>query len=146
MNADHPLADFKLIDKRKVVWGDMDAMRHVNNTKYFFYCETARIEFLQSILSKGAFADPENRGIGIALAETSCRFKVSLTYPDNLEIGTAVTKIEDNQFHLRHAIYSEKLNRIAAEATARMVVFNFATGQRSPVDDEMLSKLKQFSI
>lgn len=30
-------------------WGDMDAMNHVNNTSYFRYLETCRIDWLNSI-------------------------------------------------------------------------------------------------
>ena len=30
-------------------WGDMDAMGHVNNTVYFRYFESARIEYLRSL-------------------------------------------------------------------------------------------------
>jgi Thioesterase-like superfamily len=30
-------------------WGDMDAMGHVNNTLYFRYLETVRIEWMRSI-------------------------------------------------------------------------------------------------
>jgi acyl-CoA thioester hydrolase len=30
-------------------WGDMDAMGHVNNTVYFRYLESARIDWLRSI-------------------------------------------------------------------------------------------------
>ena len=30
-------------------WGDMDAMNHVNNTSYFRYLETCRIDWLYSI-------------------------------------------------------------------------------------------------
>ena len=44
-------------DKKKLVhemrfpvrWGDMDAMGHVNNTVYFRYLETARIDWLVSV-------------------------------------------------------------------------------------------------
>jgi acyl-CoA thioester hydrolase len=30
-------------------WGDMDAMNHVNNTTYFRYLETMRIDWMRSI-------------------------------------------------------------------------------------------------
>src|SRR5450830_186271 len=30
-------------------WGDMDAMNHVNNTSYFRYLETCRIDLMQSV-------------------------------------------------------------------------------------------------
>ena len=32
-------------------WGDMDAMNHLNNTSYFRYMETYRIDWLRAIVT-----------------------------------------------------------------------------------------------
>ena len=40
-------------------WGDMDAMGHVNNTVYFRYVETARIDWFRVI---GADVNPRGEG------------------------------------------------------------------------------------
>ena len=42
-----------------VRWGDMDAMGHVNNTVYFRYLETARIEWMRSV---GCNPAPDGQG------------------------------------------------------------------------------------
>ena len=42
-------------------WGDMDAMGHVNNTVYFRYMETVRIEWMRSV---GCNPDPQGQGPG----------------------------------------------------------------------------------
>ena len=42
-------------------WGDMDAMGHLNNTSYFRYLETARIDWFHSL---GAEPDAERAGHG----------------------------------------------------------------------------------
>ena len=61
-----------------VVWGDMDARNHVNNTQYFRYMETARICFIQKLFPHfGAPTGADDIQVGLALAETRCRFKVS---------------------------------------------------------------------
>jgi len=43
------LEGYKIVHVRDVVWGDMDSMNHVNNTKYFYYCGDVR--------DRGALAD-----------------------------------------------------------------------------------------
>ena len=40
-------------------WGDMDAMNHVNNTTYFRYLETVRIDWMRYI---GCQPDPKGEG------------------------------------------------------------------------------------
>jgi len=75
---------FELPDRKKLVyemtlpirWGDMDAMRHVNNTVYLRYFETLRIEWMQSI---GAAPDPD--GEGPVIVNIFCNFIKQLEFP-----------------------------------------------------------------
>ncbi len=57
-------------------WGDMDAMGHLNNTSYFRFMETARIDWFQSI---GRMPDPS--GEGIVIVNAFCNFYRQLEYP-----------------------------------------------------------------
>lgn len=82
---------FELPEKKKLVfsmsvpirWGDMDAMGHVNNTTYFRYLETARIEWMRSI---GVQLDPN--GEGCLIVNAFCTFHKQLEYP-----GEALVKM-----------------------------------------------------
>lgn len=62
-----------------VRWGDMDAMGHVNNTVYFRYLETARIEWMYKV---GCNPDPS--GQGPVIVNAFCNFYLQLQYPDEL--------------------------------------------------------------
>jgi acyl-CoA thioester hydrolase len=57
-------------------WGDMDAMGHLNNTSYFRYMETCRIDWLHSIR-----ALPDPSGEGVVIVNAFCNFYRQLTYP-----------------------------------------------------------------
>jgi len=63
-------------------WGDMDAMGHVNNTSYFRYFETVRIEWMHSI---GAAPNPN--GEGPVIVNAFCNFIKQLEFP-----GTVLAK------------------------------------------------------
>ena len=43
------LTGFPVVVAQAVVWGEMDAYRHVNNVVYFRYFENARIEYFRRI-------------------------------------------------------------------------------------------------
>lgn len=60
-------------------WGDMDAMGHVNNTIYFRYFETVRLEWLSRL---GAPAAPQ--GEGPVIVNAFCNFLRQLEYPGDL--------------------------------------------------------------
>jgi acyl-CoA thioester hydrolase len=62
-------------------WGDMDAMGHVNNTTYFRYLETIRIDWMRAI---GAMPDPS--GCGPVIVNAFCNFYKQLEYPGDVLI------------------------------------------------------------
>jgi acyl-CoA thioester hydrolase len=60
-------------------WGDMDAMGHVNNTAYFRYLETCRIDWMRSV---GCMPDP--KGEGPVIVNAFCNFYKQLEYPGDV--------------------------------------------------------------
>lgn len=60
-------------------WGDMDAMNHVNNTVYFRYLESLRIEWFRSI-----DCQPDAQGIGPVIINAFCSFIRQLEYPGDV--------------------------------------------------------------
>jgi acyl-CoA thioester hydrolase len=67
-------------------WGDMDAMGHVNNTVYFRYLETARIEWLRAI---GCQPDPG--GEGPVIVNAFCNFHKQLEFPGEVRVKMYVS-------------------------------------------------------
>jgi acyl-CoA thioester hydrolase len=131
--SDEILPDYPVTVTRSVQWGDMDAFQHVNNIRYFRYFEDVRIAYFEEAGIAAATGLPE--GVGPILAETSCRFKAPLSYPDTLTLGARVEEVGEDRLHVRHAIYSEKLGRIAAEGRALIVSFDYAKQHKAPVPD-----------
>jgi acyl-CoA thioester hydrolase len=78
---------FEIPEQKKLVhemvipirWGDMDAMGHVNNTVYFRYFETIRIDWLQAV---GGPPDPQ--GIGPVIVNAFCNFIKQLEFPGDI--------------------------------------------------------------
>jgi acyl-CoA thioester hydrolase len=60
-------------------WGDMDAMGHVNNTTYFRYLETIRIDWFHAI---GTSLNPA--GCGPVIVNAFCNFYKQLEYPGDV--------------------------------------------------------------
>ncbi len=60
-------------------WGDMDAMGHVNNTVYFRYLETIRIDWFDHI---GFDLNPQ--GEGPVIVNAFCNFYKQFEYPGDI--------------------------------------------------------------
>ena len=67
-------------------WGDMDAMNHVNNTVYFRYLETCRIDWMRDI---GCLPDPA--GEGPVIVNAFCNFYKQLEYPGDVLVKMYVS-------------------------------------------------------
>ena len=140
------LSNYKHQYPINVEWGDMDAMGHVNNTRYFYYGEASRLAFLQSLHPEFFNSAPEDLEQSAALAEVSCRFKVSLTFPDSIIVYTGISIIDESEFKLSQLIYSNKLKGVAAEMEARMVSFNYKQKKRAVIEGDFREKLSQYLI
>jgi len=57
---------YPVILNQDIIWGDMDAFGHINNTVYFRYFENARIEYFNRI---GVLEQKKQLGVGPIAAE-----------------------------------------------------------------------------
>lgn len=71
----------------EVRWGDMDALRHVNNVAYFRYFEEARVRLFSAMGMDAA------RGRFGVLAHASCDFLKPLLYPACVVVGMKLRRV-----------------------------------------------------
>lgn len=133
MSLSDALADYPVIVEVPVAWGEMDAYQHVNNATYFRYFENARIAYFDRTGVIDALRMPQ--GVGPILAETSCRYRAPVTYPDTLHIGARVTELGDDRFQMAYAVYSEHAARITTTGGALVVAFDYAANTKAAVPD-----------
>ena len=74
-------------------WGDMDAMGHVNNTVYFRYLESVRIDWARSI-----GCEPDPQGQGIVIVNAFCTFHKQLEYPGDILVRMYVSDVGRSSF------------------------------------------------
>jgi acyl-CoA thioester hydrolase len=132
------IENYPVVIEQPIVWGEMDAFLHVNNVVYFRYFETVRIAYFEKL----DVLDYMNRtGIGPILASTSCRFRIPLSYPDRVSIGSRVTGIEEDRFKMSYVVVSEKHGKTAAEGDGLIVVFNYRENTKAVIPDELRRKI-----
>lgn len=122
-----------------VIWGDMDAFEHVNNTVFFRYFEDARWEFFNRF---GVNEYKAKHNVGPILATTNCNFKQPLTYPDRIHIGARHTLLSPKKFSMEYVVYSEKLDAIAAEGEGLLVYYDYGQGRSCDIPDEIMEGLE----
>ncbi len=133
-----PLNGFPVVIQLPVVWGEMDAFGHVNNTVFFRYFETARLAYFEQI----EFAETSNiSDIGPILASTSCRFRRPLRYPDTIHVGARVSELSDDRFTMAYRIYSEAHDDVAAKGEGVIVAYDYSAQQKAHLPDDVRQRI-----
>ena len=122
------LTDYPVIIELPVLWGDMDAYSHVNNTVYFRYFESARIAYFERI---NLYEIRDATGIGPILGSTHCRFRLPLTYPDTISVGSRVSETKADRFEMEHCIVSHRHQKIAAQGAGMVVAYDYRTQKKA---------------
>ncbi|WP_196138350.1 thioesterase family protein [Aliikangiella sp. G2MR2-5] len=138
-NQQNNTNQFSFSIEQDLIWGDMDAFNHINNTKYFRYFENVRIEYFQKVGINQFMAKEK---VGPILGETSCRYLSPLTYPDRITIRTGVTILREKRFTMNYEILSKKQNKVVATGSGEVIFLDYKTGITCPIPLEITKQIK----
>lgn len=131
--------NYPIVLEQNVIWGDMDAFEHVNNTVYFRYFEDARMAYFEKI---GAIDYKNETQIGPILANTRCDFKLPLSYPDRVQIAATIEDMKDKRFTMKYVVYSETLESIVAEGEGLIVYYDYQQGRSCAIPPVLVTAIK----
>lgn len=113
-----------------VQWGDMDALGHVNNTRFFLWFESARMALFEKIGVAGvrSTASP-------ILATTTCNYLAPLYYPAKLRVSARCTNVGETSMTMAYEVASGE--RVHARGSAVAVLVDYTTQAKVRVPDEI---------
>jgi acyl-CoA thioester hydrolase len=104
-----------------VLWGDMDALRHVNNTRYFSWFESARIAYFDRV---GAIP---GGGKVVGLGEVG-----------PILAGARVIEIGKSSLRMEYAVArTDAPEDLCAKGTGVVVLVRYATLEKVRLPDEV---------
>lgn len=132
------IKDYPVVLEVSVAWGEMDSFQHVNNIVYFRYFESARMAYFDRL---DIWGHMRATGVGPILASTQCKFRIPLTYPDTVSVGTRITRIEDDRFLMTYIVVSHRHQKIAAEGEGVIVTYNYPEQRKAPLPEEIKARI-----
>lgn len=109
-------------------WGDLDAFGHVNNTVYFRFMESARIEWLRTVLSLVPGED------GPVIVNAFCNFLRELTFPGDVLVRTFVGEVGRTSLDTYVTMSrADDPQTVYAEGGARVVWVQYAQQKAVPL-------------
>jgi len=124
--------EFAVVIALPVQWGEQDAYGHVNNAVYFRWVESSRIAYTERL----GFAElMRERQVGPILASVTCDYRRQITFPDEVRVGSRVTRIGRTSFAMEHRIVAASMRAVAAEARSTIVLFDYQAQRPTPLTD-----------
>lgn len=131
--------DFPVVMETDVRWGDMDAFNHVNNVSYLRYFESGRIAYFEALELADFFGTD---GVGPILAETSCRYRFPLTYPDRVSVGVRSEHLGEDRFTQQYILVSHRHGRVAATGDGTIVTFDYTANTKAAIPDRVRQRIE----
>ena len=112
-------------------WEDEDVYGHVNNVVYYSFFDTA----VNGYLIDATGTDIRRLDAVGLVAETQCEFLRELRFPDDVEVGLAVTRLGTSSIVYRLAIFQGESDEPAALGHFVHVYVDAETRGVTPVPD-----------
>ena len=128
------------VHRERVRFGDLDAMRHLNNVVFLRYFETARIAFMRDLFPDHDPAHPETSRSGLIFAECHIRYRSPVHFDEDVAIECSVGEIRRSAFQMNFTMSVE--DRLAAEGYGWLVGFDYEAQAAAPLPEPLREALE----
>jgi acyl-CoA thioester hydrolase len=125
----------------------MDSMGHVNNAKYFTYCESARMSYFRAV---GMDDHRQGGRFGPALAAAHLNFRQQVRYPAELAVLTRVSEIGRTSFRMEYEIVpasaagADDDGPRVADGFGVIVWVDYESGRPVPLPEGLRAAIERF--
>ncbi|RUR18395.1 acyl-CoA thioesterase [Legionella sp. km535] len=110
-----------------IAWGDMDALGHVNNARYFDYFQEARIEWLRELNIK------MTEQTGPVVIHVACTFLKPVIYPATVSIISKIHSLGNSSMHMDHDLFQGDV--LMAQGVSKIVWVDYLKNKSIPLPD-----------
>jgi acyl-CoA thioester hydrolase len=124
----------------KVRFGDLDAMRHLNNVVFLRYFETARIAYLRELVPSHDPAHPEADAFGLIFAECHINYRSPVHFDEEVAVTCSIGNVKRSSFRVEFEMRVG--SRLAAEGYGVLVGFDYESQQAAALPDTLKETLE----
>ena len=138
---DEPDGDWSFSFLDRVRFGDLDAMRHLNNVEFLRFFETARIAYLMEVVPSHKPADPEDDW-GLIFAECHINYRSPGMFGEQIRTHLRPSRLRRSSFRVEFRMVSEADGRLLAEGWGALVGYDYTGGHAAPLADVLVDALR----
>jgi acyl-CoA thioester hydrolase len=124
----------------EVRFADLDLLGHVNHAAYFTYMETARVHYVNQVLSWGG----DWRGLSFIVARAACDYELALQLEDAVRVYLRTARLGDKSFDFEYVLLRERDQAVAARASTVQVVYDYRAAASAPIPDLWRAQLTAY--
>ena len=122
----------------KVRFGDVDAMRHLNNVAALSFFEDARIQYITGLVGN----DPTTRrGFGLIFAEMRVNYRAPAFYDEEIRTRVRPAEVARSSVKLAFEMHAVGDGRLIAEGYGTVVGYDYAAGRAMLLPDSFRAAL-----
>lgn len=128
---------FSYVDR--VRFGDLDAMRHLNNVAFLGFFESARIAYVTSLAPEHRPEEPDD--FGLIFAECHINYRSPALFDEDIRTWIRPGDLARSAFRTYFEMRSERDERLLAEGYGVLVGYDYAAGRSTPLPEPLREAL-----
>lgn len=125
------------VHSERIRFGHLDAMRHLNNVEFLRFFETARIEYLRTIVPEHDPATPDD--FGLIFAECHINYRSPGHYDELLETTVRAGDVKRSSFRVTFEMRVGE--RLLADGWGALVGYDYSAGRAAPLPERLRAAL-----
>ncbi len=130
---------FSYVDR--IRFGDLDAMRHLNNVAFLGFFESARIAFIQSLVASHSPVETEHK-VGLIFAEAHINYRSPGLFDEEVRTFIRPRALERSSFRTEFLMTSETDGRTLAEGWGALVGYDYVADKSTPISEPIAEALR----
>jgi acyl-CoA thioester hydrolase len=122
----------------RVRFGDLDAMRHVNNVAFLSFFEDARIQYIRELL--GGTPITRER-FGFIFAECHINYRAPAFFDEEIRTCVRPSELKRSSLRIEFAMHAVGDERLLADGYGVLVGYDYAAGRAMPLPDVVRTAL-----
>jgi acyl-CoA thioester hydrolase len=126
---------------QRVRFGDLDAMQHMNNVEFLRFFETARIDYLRTLVPD--HAPTARRRFGFIFAECHIAYRSPAYFNEEIRTFVRPSELRRSSIKLDFEMHSEADGRLVADGYGVLVGYDYEAGAAQPIPDALRERIEQ---
>ena len=136
---------FRFSKDAEAVFGDIDAMGHVNNVVHLRWIETARIAYWAHVARRKDHAAGPGVLSGVLvdmiLARTEIDYRSPVNHGEKVAVFVRTSLIKRSSMVLEYAVVAKEDQRLVVEAKTVVVCYDYGLLRSKPVSEDLKAQV-----